>query len=733
MAIKYCDHGAYSQAAEFQAQVNANGNTLTVTSILSGKLTLGMEIIGLPGVNFPWPVQVSAFGTGSGGTGTYTLSYASRAGAVSMSIFTGRGGGPSTTPAWGVPQDGDGLAKDPSPASATAHIVFTGTPSGSISVCGVTVSPTWGATADSAANGLATAINAATGAVTSGGFSFSPQLRSAVFARGPSAGAPAGTCQIMTRQGSYLFNGNVAIAHTLTNVNAGASSLNFSGGVSGCWGWLFNPAKMWPSAVTEFSYGLLAAATCYAGSVGPGDTVYIRSGKKIAWYTWSNGGTPDFLMPNMGTALQPVNLVVDDSTVWPDGPEPVLEWVLSATVPQASALPNMTAGYAALSARKYSDTKYGLRIYSAGFAAVGTIIFRIKSANTMQISGAHIECGPGGGAWQITANTSSLHTEGKQFSLSDSRLQQFSQTPFSWWLGAASNRTEANLNSVIFDCGTATAPQAPVMEPLAGAYSGVAVSLVGCRFLNFVVGSRLSSAVANPGKRIGQITARNTDFGNITQLGPFMSGSSYNVDTPSMPSVGWGIVSSNSTGGRDFFLDTPQGWCAWVSSRAFPTLNARLHDGVTPWSLQIIPTTATAGISAGSPFVSPRLAKINSLPTGVRTLTLNLGVEESLAWTRGDISLLVEYEDEDGIVRTIDSFDRDRAALTDSSAAWTNQSGGQFTYSESGVLYFNKKSISVTTPTPIKSGSEIGCYVRVHTPVADVTKQIFVDPEVVVA
>lgn len=732
MATKYCDHGVYALTGAFTASVNATGATLTVTAVSSGYITLGMEIVGLPGVNFPWPVQVTAFGTGAGGTGTYTLSYANRSTAVSATALTGRGGQPPNGAFWGVPQDGDGLAKDPSTASATAQIVFTGTPTGTISVCGVTVSPTWGATADSAADALATAINAATGAVTSGGFSLSPQLRNAVWARGPGLGAPSGTCQIMTRAGSALFNGQTAIAHTLTNVDAVASSLAFSGGVSGCWGWLFNPAKLWPSALAEMSYGLLTANTAYAGSVSPGDTVHIRSGKVVNYFAWSNGGATDIIMPSYGTVAEPVTFRVDDSTVWADGAEPVLELRQTTTMPHTIYLPNMAGGQASLVARKYSDTKYGLTWSAYGTqTSIGAL--SLKQSSTLRCKGVDFYCGDGGGGVYAAKNTTTNHGGLLANVLESSRIRQQTQTSTPWVQGSSSARTELRWRGVVFDCGVATAPNSPIFDILPTSYGVNSVAFEGCRFVNFVVGSTLASNTSTPNTRSGTIQFRNTDFGNVTKLGPTMSGAVANASTPSTRSLAWGIASTSQLGNKDFFVDTPSGWCAWVSTRAFPTLNAKLQDGVTPWSLQVIPSTSTGSLSPLMPFETPRLAKINSLPTGVRTLTLNFGIEQSLAWGRRDVSLMVEYEGEDGVMRSIDTFDPDNAALDVSTATWTNADGPQFTYSESGVLYFNKKSLSITTPTTIKTGTEIGCYFRVHSAVADTTKQIFVDPEVVVA
>ena len=129
----------------------------------------------------------------------------------------------NTPTTFGLPQEGDGLARAASTAAGTASVIFSAVPAGgspNITVCGVSFtaalsSVTGAASADLSANALAGLINGSTTAVGGSINSVSsattvsgslPKLQNLVYARGPSAGAPAGTCQIMMRVGSAMLN-----------------------------------------------------------------------------------------------------------------------------------------------------------------------------------------------------------------------------------------------------------------------------------------------------------------------------------------------------------------------------------------------------------------------------------------------------------------------------------------------------------------------------------------------
>lgn len=737
MATKYCDHGLYAENAVFVGGVNAYGNTLTVTSVTSGRILIGMHIPGIDST-LPYGAIVTGYGSGSGGTGTYTLHTSINNAAFSGRSLTGTYGHPATVPIWGVAQDGDGEAKGAA-TPAVASVTFTGVPTaGVISVLGVNVFPTWATDANTCANNLAANINAATAtAVGPASLVVKSQIRNHLYARGPANGAPAGTCQIMTRQGSAAHNGLIAVTHTLNNVSSPAT-VTFSGGASGAWGWLYGFVPMWPGSMSQFSYGIWSTGGSFCGTLAAGDIVNMRAGRSLVGYTFTGDGTayPSF-MPSIGTDAAPVTYVIDDGTVWPeDGPEPVLQVHMMGQAQTRMRIVNPGMSAIHVKARRYSDTKYGLELritnntYTPSYAPLTFVAVEaraiLEGVHYRMESGTLVMSGNMGTVYGVAGDSPSQHRACRLTAYSQDRL--VSQGGY----GQNGNPFLFDFVDSIFDCGVAsTAPHTGLFAWYGSDNEALFSTFDACRFLNFVTGSRLF-----PSGNISGTTAsqnfkahfRNCDFGGITVLGPKLGGSVAYRSTAGSRGVPNGFSAYSSHGKQDWFIDTVWGWAAWISTRNFPTLNARLRDGVSPWSMQVIPSQIDANSSKIKGFETPRIAQINSLPSGVRTLTLEFGLEQSLVWNKSDISVLVEYVDTDGRIRTVDTYDPSGGALSTSSAAWTNASGAQFTYSEAGVLYFNKYKLVVATPTAIAEGAEIGAIVYVRRSVPDSTKMIFIDP-----
>lgn len=739
MPTKYCDHGLYAETCTFVGSIPANSNTLTVASVSAGRITLGMHIGGMSDV-LPEGAWISAFGTGTGGTGTYTISFSLLGTAVSGRTLTGSYGPPATVPAWGVAQDGDGEAKGAA-APATAEVVFTGVPSsGAIAVLGATLSPTWATSADNCANLLATAINNAT-STASGPASFvrKSQVRNHVYARGPANGAPAGTCQIMTRQGSASHNGLIAVTHTLDNVSS-PGTVTFSGGTSGAWGWVYLWSKIWPSQIAEMAYGLWGTTAPYCGNIDNGDVVKMRAGREVKGWTFTGDGfAQSTAMSAFGTDAAPVVYEIDDGTEWPeDGAEPTLKFLMIGQSQTRWTPIQPGAGRLRLKAKKYSDTKYGCEFRVAHhYPATNHInpTFNVQMYAAGVFEGVCYKADSGTLTLPATASaanpgvSASLVTQYR-----NSRLQAFKQSHWS-----AAGNVDQNANPMMFrfvdtiiDGGAASdAPNSGVFAWVVSPSGMLAGEFDACRFINFVVGSRLYAVGAVPSNQLNlRLHWRDCDFGGITVLGPKLGSSARDVRSRPVRGVAQGHFATQQSGGQDWFVDTVLGWAAWNSSRSFPTLNARLRDGITPWSIQVIPTQVAGNASALGGFELPRFSKINTLTDGVRSIRMELGVEQSLNWTTQDISMLVEYTDTAGVRRSVDSWETPGTALPTSTATWTNADGSQFTYSEAGNLYFNKKYLQVTTPTPIANGSEIGVIVTVRTSVSDTTKMAFIDPEV---
>jgi hypothetical protein len=625
----------------------------------------------------------------------------------------------AATPTWGVAQDGDGTASGAA-TSATASIVFTGIPSsGAIAVLGVTLSPTWATNADTCANNLATAINASTTtAAGPAGITVKSQVRNHLYARGPSSGAAGGTCEIMMRQGTADVNGQICITHTLNNVSSGAT-INFSGGAGGAWGWIWNvAATIWPSAVAIGQYGIGGATLPFCGSQVAGDVVTLRSNKTIT--LTSNGIS--VTTAALGTAQNPVTWVVDNSTVWADGSNPVLKFTAAYTNNSSWQWSTALACWLHVRAKQYTGGQRSLVFEQTGTGAT-TPNFHMR---------------PGAGKFEnldfvatgTCANT--VYCAGSQGNFAPVLIgcrqvwaKENSYTGTRYVTNSGNNTTAMTLISHTFEQTAPTGVQT-VMALLSNSGTQRATFL-GCAFVGFVVGSRLFDTPATINGETGA-QFRDCNWGNVTVRGPFI-GAATSMG-PIQNQYLRGIASSSSNGSRDFSTDLPVGFAEWSSSRNFPKLNATLPDGVTKWSLRLVPTQLAANISATDPFQSPKMEVVNSFGTdAVRTITCEMALEQSLTWTTANISLAVTYMDSTGVMRYEDTYDSAGSALATSTSTWSAESGGQVTFDDGGTVYCNKRKLAITTAHSVEAGSVMTVWINVHTSVNDTAKSIFVCPE----
>ena len=633
----------------------------------------------------------------------------------------------AAVPTWGQAQDGDGTAKAVG-TPATASVVFTGVPSsGVIAVLGQTITFTHDTSADVCANNLATAINAST-AVATGPASFTTlsQVRNHLYARGPATGAPAGTCQIMTRQASADHAGLIAVTHTLNNVSSPAT-INFAGGSGGCWGWLFNNLlSIWPSAVAVTGYGMLGAISCYTGALLGGDLVHVRAGKVIPV---PNGSAPTMEPAAMGSSILPVTLRLDDGSQWPeDGAEPTVDITASHTAGNSFTLRPKANCFMHLAGRQYGPDFFSLRFLESG-SGYSPSGMQLIFGTTAKISNFHMEVLSGtSDVYFGNGNVANSIISGgfENFYVKNPRPVGMLRGTYvsglysavTWKRGVFDNTGNPNPHlSWISQPGGDNQPAQWIFD--------------GVRFKGFVVGSALLATDFAPQVPLN-IIFRNCDLGGMTNRGPWLNTSTSNMRANQ---TNRSITIAGSIGAQDFSVDYSRGFVEWNSQLSFPTLNARLVDGVTPWALRVQPTTQGANISALAPLELPAVSKVNSLADGLRTVTVELAIEESLGWNRSNISLSVSYQDTNGSIQQLSSYDPSGAPLDTSSAVWSQESGGQVTFSNGGTIYHDKYRIALTTPAyaPMASGTVVHCYVQVHTPVTTAVQSVFVDPEIVIA
>ncbi len=714
MANLYVDHGAYGNAV---VTGSISTTTLTVSAVTSGQLGVGSEI---SGTGVTAGTYITALGTGLGGTGTYTVSVSQT---VSSTTITGKFGQPLAIPyTWGAPQEGDGTASTPATASATVSVdmstwTFT-SGSSTFSVMGCTALTISGS-ANSATNAqysgtyatmlanIVAAINLATANTVNRPAGWAANLvRNTVYAR-----ASGNNLELMTRAGSADYNSLVALS--FANVT-GSSSQSWSGGSGGCWGWLINRTAMWPSAITVSTYGVLTASlTTLAGVISAGDWIYVRSNKYIRLSFSSNIALN---VPNAGTYANRVRIIIDDSTKWSDGADPVLTF--DQTSNNVNFLFQISGAYCDIIAKEYSGGNKSLVLLKSNAVNSGDLT-AIQVNGSALIENIHFKTTHSSSfASQWSVGLGSANTANNFTILKNCRVTKHNQGQ-SGFFGFNSTAFNGRMDFMgcIFEFTNSTAPCIAVTS--LNSQTGV-INLDGCRFIGLTTGSRFVSTTSSWAQHLFQL--RNCDMGGMTLMGPDLFGSTLPLSAY-VPLRGIYLV--NAIGSRDLVINTPHGFAAWEPLRSYPTLSAVLHDGTTPWSMRMIPSTTAGAVCASGPFDSPRLAKSNTLGAGTRTATVELLIDNTLSWTKRDVSLVFEYIDGSGFVQLVDTYDPSAGALTSSSAAWSAT-----TFSDGGTLTFNKYKITVTTPTSVAADTEMGFFLRLNNTVSTSTQSIFFDPEI---
>lgn len=717
MADRFVDHGAYGAAV---VTGSITTTTLTVSARTSGQLGVGSEI---SGTGITAGTYITALGTGLGGTGTYTVSVSQT---VASTTITAVYGQPLNVPfTWGVPQEGDGTASTAATASAIATIDMSGATAAAtntFSVMGATLTCVASGASTNQFNAgtgttlidnLVTAINRTTNTVTvaaqATGWA-TLKLQDTVYAR-----RTGNNLEIMTRAGSATYNGLTAVAWV--GITGLTGPYTWSGGSGGCWGYLSNmAAAMWPSAIAALSYGFWAATLPIAGGVPAGARVAIRSGKTVTRNS-GTGGTFGIAGCIAGTATNPIYVDIDDGTVWPaDGSTPVLTISLLGNYPNYNV---QLSSYTVVAASKYAADQRGLVFALGATSCVAAFTCNnpgiVKNVDFKRLSTASPSV-----AWSI--NPVAGGTVSIKAPLTFTGCRFFSDGTNAFQVASFSSfylQYLKFLDCVFEVANTSSAAPLIVYSGANTAYVQV-ISMEGCKFVGFITGSRLTAQAALLG--VNQtLILKDCAMGNVNVLGPnFLL-----TTTPATPGTR-GLYITNSFGLHEFVMDVPGSFYAeWVSGRGYPTCNARLPDGITPWSIYAVPTSV-ASITSVGPVELPRISKLlpanGDLAEAIRTFKLNFLLESTLAWTRTDIAVAIRYLGTDNQIYYYDSFQA--GALSSSSATWSATSWNGQTWTA--------KEFSFTTPVAVKAGSEVAIYVRLHTTSANDTLGVIVDPEILI-
>lgn len=624
------------------------------------------------------------------------------------------------TPTWGVPQEGDGSSKDAATASSIASIAFGSVPTtGTFSCCGVSISTTGvigAASADAAANTLASNINAVTTAVGSGVAVGVPQLRNLVYARGPSGGAPAGTCQIMMRIGStklnYATNSNAAIASSFDGT---PTVVQFAGGSGGCWGYLLNAAAMGVSnSIAALAYGVMFFQP-YVWTATPtvDDVIWARTGTGRT-ITYSTAST--FSIQRAQT--WPMRLVFDTNTKW-TGDSGTGQVLIDLTTTNWNG-----ANYVYLSTVANVDTTFAA-------LAPGGLKFRLF-VNTSQGS---IAFGYGSNAYQQLTlinvdidDPASVGVSGMQFSSGNYgvftlRGCRYTRTAaqatlrglFAWGTYACTYfRAEGcsfqwNINGV-------SDPGSPVSTGAGN--TSYTIIFDGCDFSGWASGNDKFTLF----QTISATSGYNIQAINCTglKLTSTYSGLIATTNNSHTDPAGQGFLLASGDSAQ-YRYEQKNGLIEWdaAASPAYPTLSSVQLDGSTPWSLKAVwMNNGEVTNSNDLKLVAPSLVYRGSAAT--KTITLEMFCRSAMvaAIDAAHMCLMVTYvKNSTGKMAT----ELVLAVPSSSSASWTGAG------SWSGYAAYK---LALTTANAIKPNTEIKVQLRLHgKPGVGQNENIFIDPE----
>lgn len=631
----------------------------------------------------------------------------------------------AAAPTWNEAQDGDGKATGLA-IPATAYISFSNAPSsGTISVCGVTVSTTGvvaAASADAAANALATNINATTGTVAAGVATGTPQLRDLLYARGPSGGAPSGTCQLMSRVGSADFNYATtaawALATTFNNVSSSAVNHQFSGGASGVWGYLVNTSTVWPSAKTAGNYGAWLHGAGYQPHHGPAtltlesDRIFVRTRGQYITMPTNTGIT------NFGRS--------EATYVYDNGTGDVAAWNGDSS-PLTITIMNTSGGYVR---RQPPSTNYRVREMCKTLGRVVFIADGSGSSITAWLGYNAITYCAEGLDFKDTATSGASYSykliEGltpyASYRISKCRHTFFRNVFFSPDpnLGSTNNAECVVEDTDYVWTSLSSSPGVPMT--VASQPGNVRFSYISCRFTGLPSPVKLFGGTFYPTNAVALIGDSCTGCDNAnTLLGITGSGYAQRAELLYM-------LLQNLGPKRAFRLETTRGYSDWFPDQGYPTYDSQLPDGTywsyrTSWS-NITYTSTTAGaVTPISPLIMMRSAKtVVSAGKSVVTVDLMLDGAYANAITYGHIEAVVSYVSAvDGKRKSASTYDpASSTPIQASTAQWNTGSYGTHV----------PRKLLCTLPDDIQLGTEVEVTVRAVRPAPSATQYVFTNPEV---
>jgi len=648
----------------------------------------------------------------------------------------------SATPTWpngGTPvaQDGDGVGTVTAvPSVATIDFSTTTAVAGNtLIIAGATLTCVAsgaaanqfnaGSGATLAAN-VASSINAATNTVSASATVFTPQLRDFCYARTKS-GATS-TVEIMTRAGSdnnnYTTNSFVAI----TTSGITPPVVQFAGGSSGFWGWLWNPsASFMPSAKAVGGYGVGLVNGNTAGRLLAGS---LTTSADIVWLL-ANDRT---LTPGASVTLNVVgniNIVLDANNV---ARGDTLGKKFYIAMPTNTNVCNIVCGGVSSGVGNY-DIYLGSNVRNAwsisNSSTTGTMAVQANLAANVGIMLENIEFIDNSTSGTIKLNNSYQAGNNKTWNIRGCRFRFV--------------RSTANYGLLDF----------------AGVQTGTIYMLFeDCEFLYDLLGAIhpgiINAASVNNGSATYRlVNCLGTSSVSLTAFQKFSATTvafsayaenlrgSFKLDVASQVGLFGTYSTSPKVGGQDngfalhqnigpkkgFRLETPSTVLEWVPDGGFPTLSSFLPDG-TYWSWRTAWSGSANHYAAPAPVEVVSLDKLGLSSDGIRTITMEMLVPSAAvaSITNKHISLAIAYTNTSSnqVVETTyptNALLVSATAVPTSSASWTLNS----------YPAYSAIKMSITTSASVKANTDISIRLRLHKECPTGPGSIFIDPEVYIA
>lgn len=647
----------------------------------------------------------------------------------------------SATPTWpngGTPvaQDGDGVGTVTAvPSVATIDFSTTTAVAGNtIVIAGTTLTcVASGAVANQfnagsgttlAAN-VASSINAATNTVSASATVFTPQLRDFCYARTKS-GATS-TVEIMTRAGSdnnnYTTNSFVAI----TTSGITPPVVQFAGGSSGFWGWLWNPsASFMPSAKAVGAYGAALANGTTAGRLLAGalptssDSVWILANNRT--YTPAAAVTLNI--------YGNINLIVDaNNTIRGDtlGKKFYISYTgTNVGVLNASGLASGTGNFKVYLG---ANVKGALSINNNGTTGTASVQCTFAANISVMLENLEMVDNSSGGAIKLTNSYQANNNK-------------------SWWIRGCKFRfVRSSSNYGLLDfAGSQTGTIYMLFEDTEFVYDllgAIHPGVLNC----YAVAS--GSATYRMVNCLGTSSVPLTAFQRFSSIHNSFVGyaenlrGSFKLDVATLAGL-FGAYSTNpSVGSQDdgsllhqnigpkkgFRLETPSAVLEWIPDGGFPTLTSFLPDG-TYWAWRAAWSGSSVHYDSYAPVEALSVDKMGLPTDGVRTITMEMLVPAAAvaSITNQHLSLAVSYVDTstNQVVETtfpILYVITAPTSIPTSSTSWSLNS-----YTD-----YSPIKLTLTTTSSVKGNTDINVKLRIHKECPSGPGSIFVDPEVLIS